>query len=101
MQTVLGDRKTVLTRELTKVHEQVIRGSLSEVKKQLEAGSMKGEFTIIIQAAIEEPMGPVDTLEYLKKLMLHRCMSKKEAVAIAAEEIGMPKKEVYKKSLNL
>jgi 16S rRNA (cytidine1402-2'-O)-methyltransferase len=101
MQTVLGDRKTVLTRELTKVHEQVIRGSLREVKKQLEAGSMKGEFTIIIQAAIEEPMGPVDTLEYLKNLMLHRGMSKKEAVAIAAEELGLHKKEVYKESLKI
>ena len=33
MQTVLGDRKTVFTRELTKVHEQVIRGTLSEAKK--------------------------------------------------------------------
>ena len=47
MHTVLGDRKAVLTRELTKVHEQIIRAALSEVKKQLEAGSMKGEFTII------------------------------------------------------
>jgi 16S rRNA (cytidine1402-2'-O)-methyltransferase len=101
MHTVLRDRKAVLTRELTKVHEQIIRGSLSEVKEQLEAGSMKGEFTIIIQAAIEEPMGPVDTLVYLKNLMLHRGMSKKEAVAIAAEELGLPKKEVYKESLKL
>jgi 16S rRNA (cytidine1402-2'-O)-methyltransferase len=99
--TVLGDRKTVLARELTKVHEQVIRGSLTEVKKQLEAGSMKGEFTIIVQAAIEEPMGPVDTLEYLRNLMLHRGMSKKEAVAIAAEELGLPKKDVYKESLKI
>lgn len=101
MQTVLGDRKAVLTRELTKVHEQVIRGSLSEVKKKLEEGSMKGEFTVILQAAIEEPMKPVDTLEYLKNLMLHRDLSKKEAVAIAAEELGLPKKEVYKESLKI
>lgn len=101
MRTVLGDRKTVLTRELTKVHEQVIRGSLSEVKKQLEAGSMKGEFTVILQAAIEEPMGPVDTLEYLKNLILHRGLSKKEAVAVTAEELGLPRKEVYNESLKL
>jgi 16S rRNA (cytidine1402-2'-O)-methyltransferase len=101
LRTVLGERKAVLTRELTKVHEQVIRGTLSEVKKQLEAGSMKGEFTIILQAAIEEPMQPVDTLEYLRNLMLHRGFSKKEAVAVAAEELGLPKKEVYKESLKI
>jgi 16S rRNA (cytidine1402-2'-O)-methyltransferase len=101
MRAALGDRKAVLTRELTKVHEQVIRGMLSEVKKQLEAGSMKGEFTIILQAAREEPMQPVDTLEYLKNLMLHRGFSKKEAVAVAAEALGLPKKDVYKESLKL
>jgi len=101
MLAVLGDRKAVLTRELTKVHEQVIRGTLSEVKKNLEAGSMKGEFTIILQAAIEEPIGPVDTLEYLKNLMLHRGLSKKEAVAVAAHDLGIPKKEVYKIGLSI
>ena len=62
---------------------------------------MKGEFTVIIQAAIEEPMKPVDTLEYLKNLMLHRKLSKKDAVAVAAEELGLPKKEIYKESLKL
>jgi hypothetical protein len=33
--------------------------------------------------------------------MLHRGISKKEAVAVAAEELGLPKKEVYKESLKL
>ena len=103
MQTVLGDsRKAVLTRELTKVHEQVIRGSLSEVKKKLEAGSMKGEFTIIVQTSsaetIHEPIAPE---EYLKNLMIHRGLSKKEAIAITAHDLDMPKKEVYKIGLTI
>ncbi len=97
MHTVLGDRKAVLTRELTKVHEQVIRGTLSEVKKQLEAGSMKGEFTIIIQTSSAEAMHEsISPEEYLKNLMIHRGLSKKEAIAITAHDLDMPKKEVYK-----
>ena len=102
MHAVLGDRKAVLTRELTKVHEQVIRGSLSEVKKKLEEGSMKGEFTIIIQtSSAEAAHEAISPEEYLRNLMIHRGLSKKEAVAIAAHDLGMPKKEIYKIGLTI
>jgi len=102
MQAVLGERKTVLTRELTKVHEQVIRGPLSEVKSKLEAGSMKGEFTIIIQAHQERSdREDISPEEYLKNLMIHRGLSKKEAIAITAHDLGMHKKDVYKIGLTI
>jgi len=102
MQKVLGDRKAVLTRELTKIHEQVIRGSLSEAKKQLEAGSMKGEFTIIVEAAASGA-GRVNISpeEYLKNLILHRGLPKKEAIAVAAHDLGVPKKEIYRIGLTI
>jgi len=98
----LGDRKAVLTRELTKVHEQVIRGPLSEVKKQLEAGSMKGEFTIILQtSSAESAHESISPEEYLRNLMIHRGLSKKEAIAITAHDLDIPKKEVYKIGLTI
>jgi len=100
MQAILGDRKAVFTRELTKVHEKVIRGSLSEVKKKLEEGNMKGEFTIILQTSSAETVhDPISPEEYLKSLMIHRGLSKKKAIAIAAHNLEMPKKEIYKISL--
>ena len=99
---VLGDRKAVVTRELTKVHEEAIRGSISDVLARLHSGSIKGEFTLILHGATETPVEQyLDTAEYLRNLMLHRGISKKEAVAVAAEELGLPKKEVYKESLKL
>jgi len=103
MRTVLGDeRKAVLTRELTKVHEQVIRGSLAEVKKQLEAGSMKGEYTIVLRAHQERTdREDISPEEYLKNLMIHRGLSKKEAIAITAHDLGMHKKDVYKIGLTI
>jgi 16S rRNA (cytidine1402-2'-O)-methyltransferase len=102
LRTVLGERKAVLTRELTKVHEQVIRGTLSEVKKQLEAGSMKGEFTIIVEATSSgaDRMN-ISPEEYLKNLILHRGLPKKEAIAVAAHDLGVPKKEIYKIGLTI
>ncbi len=102
MAGIFGDRKAVVTRELTKVHEETIRGSLSEVVDRVHAGSSKGEFTIVVHgAAPVEEKQDVDTAEYLKNLMLHRGLTKKEAVAVAAEELGVPKKVVYKESLKL
>ena len=102
MQTVLGDRKAVLTRELTKVHEQVLRGRIPDVRRQLEAGSMKGEFTIIVEAtASDADRVIISPEEYLKNLILHRGLPKKEAIAVAAHDLGMPKKEIYKIGLTI
>jgi 16S rRNA (cytidine1402-2'-O)-methyltransferase len=102
MQAVLGDRRAVLTRELTKIHEQVIRGTLSDVKKELETGSMKGEFTIIVEAtASGADRVNISPEEYLKNLILHRGLPKKEAIAVAAHDLGVPKKEIYKIGLTI
>lgn len=99
---VFGDRRAVFTRELTKIHEEAIRGTLSEILNHLQTGSIRGEFTIIVHGASSEPLKrDIDTADYLKNLMLHRGLSKKEAVAAAAEELGLPKKEVYKESLKI
>jgi 16S rRNA (cytidine1402-2'-O)-methyltransferase len=99
---IFGDRKAVLTRELTKIHEEAIRGTLSEILHRLNTGTVKGEFTIIVHGASSGPqMNEIDTAEYLKNLMIHRGMSKKEAVATAAEELGLPKRVLYQESLKI
>ena len=102
MLEVFGNRRAVITRELTKMHEETIRGTLSEILKHLHTGSIKGEFTVIVHGASAEPQKKdIDTAEYLKNLMIHRGLSKKEAIAAAADELGLPKKEVYKESLKI
>ena len=102
MLEVFGERRAVATRELTKIHEETIRGTLSDILRRLKEGTIKGEFTVIVHGASTEPLQQdIDTGEYLKNLMLHRGMSRKDAVAAAAEELGLPKKEVYKESLKI
>ncbi len=99
---VFGERRAVITRELTKVHEETMRGSLSDILKHLQAGQVRGEFTIIVHGESPEPMTQdIDAAAYLKELMLHRGLSRKEAVAAVAEELGLPKKEVYQESLGI
>jgi len=97
-----GDRRAVITRELTKLHEETVRGTLSEILKHLQEGTIKGEFTIIVHGSSAGPQKQdIDTAQYLRNLMLHRGLSRKEAVSIASEELGLPKKEVYKESLRI
>ncbi len=99
---VFGDRQVVITRELTKIHEEMIRGTLSECLKRLHEGTIKGEFTVIVHGAtMDQKTRNIDTAEYLKNLILHRGLSRKEAVSVAADELGLPKKDVYKESLKI
>jgi 16S rRNA (cytidine1402-2'-O)-methyltransferase len=46
---ILGDRKIVLTRELTKIYEEILRGSVSEVQKQIGERKLKGEITLVVE----------------------------------------------------
>ena len=45
---ILGDREIVLTRELTKVYEEILRGKVSEIQNQITGRKMKGEITLVI-----------------------------------------------------
>lgn len=102
MLAVLGDRRAVAARELTKIHEEVIRGTLSGILSRLTTGTVKGEFTLVVHGAAEQAARTdIDAASYLKELMLHRGLSRKDAVALAAEELGLQKKEVYRESLSI
>ncbi len=102
MLEAFGDRRAVITRELTKMHEETFRGPLCEVLKHVKKSSIRGEFTIILHGAASKHLKQdIDPAEYLQNLMLHRGLSKKEAIAAAAEELGLPKKEVYSASLKI
>jgi 16S rRNA (cytidine1402-2'-O)-methyltransferase len=53
----LGDREMVLTRELTKVYEEVLRGKVSEIKNQIGERKLKGEVTLVISGKIRKRPG--------------------------------------------
>jgi len=50
----LGDREMVLTRELTKVYEEVLRGKVSEIRKQVAERKLKGEITLVISGKVRK-----------------------------------------------
>jgi 16S rRNA (cytidine1402-2'-O)-methyltransferase len=96
---VLGDRPVVVAREVTKLHEEFLRGSISEVLDRLGKKPVKGEITVIVG----KPEGPVRPTAPARHLGtdLHRIMTERgvdlhAALKIVARERGISKSEAYR-----
>ena len=97
-----GDRKIVLAREITKIHEEFLRMTLEEAKEYYEEKEIKGEFVILLEGKekLKEPIISEQTIEELMKQYLKEGIDKKEAMKKVAKDKGITKSEVYKYLLN-
>ncbi len=97
IETELGTRPIVLARELTKIHEEFLRGSAAEIHAVLSArDSIKGEITLVIGRAVELPSesDPLEEVAHLESLGMDRM----QAIKTAAKRLGLPKREVYRRA---
>ena len=93
-----GDRRIALVRELTKIHEEVIRTTLSEAAARYADGSAKGEFVLVIAGAPQKEQTQFtleDGVAMAKDLMANG-LSASDAAKQAAAETGFKKGEIYK-----
>ena len=100
MVDTLGDRPVAVCRELTKLYEEVFRGTLSEALDHFE--EPRGEFTLVLQGA---PVKPTESdadaaLAELQSLKASGVRAK-EAVAMASQEFGLSRREAYRLWLTL
>lgn len=94
---ILGDVEVSVAREMTKLHEELIRGTISEVIATLESRTIKGEVTVVFAAAAppESNVAPDDVASEFKRLR-DSGMRRNDAVKAVAEKFGLRKNEVYK-----
>jgi 16S rRNA (cytidine1402-2'-O)-methyltransferase len=97
---VLGDRRVAICRELTKLHEEVFRGTVRQAQEHFT--EPRGEFTLVIEGNKDKTkpqlnQGIIKQLEALKT----SGATAREAVAKVASGTGMSKKELYRVWLNL
>jgi 16S rRNA (cytidine1402-2'-O)-methyltransferase len=95
---VLGDRQIALARELTKIHEEVWRGSLSQALEHFERNPPRGEFTLVIAGARREAQAMWDEEQVRSALagLLGEGLDRKEAIKRVAKAAHWPRRQVYK-----
>ena len=92
---VLGNRKMCLARELTKKHEEFIRGSISEIIEILD--ELKGEMVVVIEGCKKEKdVVSMDVLYGVINEYVENGLSSKEAIKKVAKEYGVSKNDLYK-----
>lgn len=93
LQEIFGDRQIVLARELTKVHEEFLRGKISELIKNLD--EPRGEFVILIEGNKFSETVPTENLLDFYKNLIEQGIDKKEAMREAAKKFNMSRREIY------
>ena len=96
---ILGDRETVLAREVSKVHEEFLRGRLTEVAKQIAGREIKGELTLLIGGSRGRSEVSQEQIEEEIRKLKDDGLRVKEIAEILGEKYGYPKKEIYRLAL--
>jgi 16S rRNA (cytidine1402-2'-O)-methyltransferase len=99
---ILGSRHAVVAREITKIHEEFLRGSLGELRDAARQREPRGEITLLIGPAVEgEPQAvqSVSLRKRVEQLEAEMGLDRKAALKRAARERGLGKREAYKQLL--
>ncbi len=99
MYNTFGARRISIVRELTKIHEEVIRTDLQTAAQEYADGSLKGEIVLVIEGAADEENEKEITLEQATKIALEymeQGSSASESAKRTAKETGFKKNEIYK-----
>lgn len=102
MLEIFGDRQAALARELTKLHEQFIRGPLSELVAHFQAHEPRGEMVLVIAGTTDDNFPPIESgsvSEQVENLMSERALSRADAIKQAAKSRGLSKREAYQMML--
>lgn len=95
---VLGNREMTISRELTKVHEETLRGTVSALMDRIGDTPVRGEITMILEGNRAGPnQQPPEVLwKLFQDALQDGLTSTRDGVARVARETGMPKKDVYR-----
>jgi len=92
------DRMVAVTRELTKLHEEVARGSLADI----DIGSPRGEYVFVLEGATaEDPVADDETVRRALRDQFAAGSSTRDATALVAKQLVRPKRDVYQIAIAL
>ncbi len=92
----MGDRQVAIARELTKLHEEVLRGRASEVLARIADSDLKGEVVIVIEGASDRPVDDIESFLPEVSELVASGMRKREAAHAVAERHSVSANALYR-----
>lgn len=99
--TLLGSRKAAVSRELTKLYEETIRGDLASLAERFTAEPPRGECVITVSGEEAEPSSPRESMDEMLTRLIASGMSVKDAAKQTALVLDVPKSEAYTRANEL
>jgi len=99
MADILGERRAAVVKELTKIHEQVIRGVLPSVAEAVRNSTIAGEYVVVVEGWSRTEETTTETAVSELRALMKKGLSRKEAAQRIAQIYGLPKRDLYRKSL--
>ena len=97
-----GDRSIVLARELTKLHEQFWRGTLSDAQTYYRTHEPQGEFTVVVAGyEAAQPVLSESALKAELQQLLHQGISRSQASRQLAQQTSLPRRQIYQLALTI
>jgi 16S rRNA (cytidine1402-2'-O)-methyltransferase len=95
----LGDRRGAVARELTKVHQEVLRGPLSELVERFRGEGARGEIAVVIEGVREERSPDLEELAGRVDELMGEGVSRRDAATRVAQDAGVSRRALYEASL--
>jgi len=100
MEAIFPGRRAALVKELTKMHEEVLRGNISDILGSLDKSIIAGEYILVIEGRKRNERIPTQDALIEVYSLLKKGFGRKEAVKRVADQYGISKKDLYDSSLN-
>ncbi|MDD5724441.1 MAG: 16S rRNA (cytidine(1402)-2'-O)-methyltransferase [Syntrophales bacterium] len=99
---ILGDRQIAVSRELTKIYEETLRGTVGEVIESLRGKKVKGEITLVVSgtATARPDVSPEEIRARFQEARKDSTSSTRDIISALSEEMDMPRKEIYRHVLD-
>jgi 16S rRNA (cytidine1402-2'-O)-methyltransferase len=102
IEATIGEWDIAVCRELTKIHEEILRGTVAEVIEELKERKIKGEVTLIVAGSKKSQARlPDRLLDEIKRHQHDSGLPLREIIRLVSKQTGIPRKEVYQESLKL
>lgn len=99
MKDVFAERRAVIVKEITKIHEEAFRGTIPDILSNVEKTKIAGEYVIVIEERIMEKKTATEDVLSEVSALIKKGLSRKDSVKKVARIYGLSKKELYDKSL--